>query len=286
MVAALTRTPISLPPSLRGPVASSPPQRPGGWCGGDKAHIDAWSLVLFVLDLLQTRFLFLPPPSLTTSPQHCVSTRSNVSLSLWQSLVQRATSPRAGALEADFAARNFLFESSPVGNGHSLLLHGPWHVLLPSSSGLFALIALRYQRSRQLRKSTGGAGNITRQFQRAKYDKLPTVDDSGVVLNDSEVEYHHQQYEERATQIASAGSHSTASTAHPDHDDTLIHSHKAVVGPDELVPGVEDPVPAEEETLKGTKNLLMWLPAIFDVSALRVCFEFRREDAIASEEPR
>lgn len=47
-----------------------------------------------------------------------------------------------------------------------------------------------------------------------------------------------------------------------------LKAHKPLVGPDELIPAQEIPVPKSGEPLEGSRTLLMWLPAIFDVSSL------------------
>lgn len=61
-----------------------------------------------------------------------------------------------------------------------------------------------------------------------------------------------------------------------DNDHEGVHAVKAVVGPDELLPGeVEDP-PKNGEKMVGFTQALMWLPAIFDVSgACLTLFIFR-----------
>lgn len=114
---------------------------------------------------------------------------------------------------------------------------------------------------------------------KAKYSKLP-VDDSGVVINASEYtlrdvdgqEFNGSQY---------------SRTDASDYDDQGIHAHKAVVGPDELVPGEVEPVEVQSPKLQGTKTLLMWLPAIFDVSASKESTHtyFRPVDAAAVDMP-
>jgi hypothetical protein len=80
-------------------------------------------------------------------------------------------------------------------------------------------------------------------------------------VHDSEEEEELDQQEDARLMQGGSGSY-TASTT---QEQTGIAAHKAVVGPDELVPGEQEPVPLEAEKLKGTKTLLMWLPAIFDV---------------------
>ena len=86
--------------------------------------------------------------------------------------------------------------------------------------------------------------------RKIKYKKLAVLVDSGVVLSDPDVvgEEEGSEFEDD-----SAG----ASTA--------IRSHKSIVGPDQLVPGEAELAPESPE-LKGFKALLMWLPAICDVS--------------------
>lgn len=56
-----------------------------------------------------------------------------------------------------------------------------------------------------------------------------------------------------------------------DEDIHGVHAHKAVVGPDELLPGEQEPVPKNGEKMVGFTQALMWLPAIFDVSHLLSC---------------
>lgn len=53
---------------------------------------------------------------------------------------------------------------------------------------------------------------------------------------------------------------------HDDQDVHGVHAHKAVVGPDELLPGEQEPMPKNGEKMVGFTQALMWLPAIFDVS--------------------
>ena len=91
------------------------------------------------------------------------------------------------------------------------------------------------------------------------YRKLAMVDDSGVVLNDTEItirgadDYDNEEGDEQ-------------DEASDDYDDgTGVKAHKSVVGPDEIVPGEEEAV-AKAEKLAGAKTMLMWLPALFDVS--------------------
>ena len=73
-----------------------------------------------------------------------------------------------------------------------------------------------------------------------------------------------QEWGQPAYRIGGGGTSATSSSA------TLappVAAHKAVVGPDELVPGEIEPVEDKNEQLEGTKTLLMWLPALFDVSS-------------------
>ena len=86
----------------------------------------------------------------------------------------------------------------------------------------------------------------------AAYTRLP-AEDSGVVIQNNESYLAIDTADE---------SHITLRGTEP-HPPVL--AHKSVVGPDELVPGAELPVEKQSEELSGTKALLMWLPAIFDV---------------------
>lgn len=115
-------------------------------------------------------------------------------------------------------------------------------VLFPAPSGLGALLAMRSKKRIQ---------RASRSYKAKKYARLP-IDDSGVVINPSEITL-------RSVDDDAPGDL-------PDHlDDGMgVHAHKSVVGPDELVPGIEEPV-AQAQSLSGARNLLMWLPAIFDV---------------------
>ena len=74
-----------------------------------------------------------------------------------------------------------------------------------------------------------------------------------------------QDSDEEEDELIQGGNAAASSSASNEETQTGIAAHKAVVGPDELVPGEETPEPKEAEKLKGTKTLLMWLPAIFDV---------------------
>lgn len=130
-----------------------------------------------------------------------------------------------------------------------------------------------------------------------RYAKIPSSDivDSGVVLNDNghQIDYNNnassitmrtvvedlvddEEEQEEETrwsgrQQSNGGSAGTSTTLQDDEEEentTLgLHAKKAVVGPDELIPVIDEgPEPKLEEKLQGTKQLLMWLPAIFDVS--------------------
>lgn len=102
------------------------------------------------------------------------------------------------------------------------------------------------------------------------YRKLAMVDDSGVVLNDTEItirgadEYEHEEEEEDQDESS-------------DDDGTGVKAHKSVVGPDEIVPGQEEAI-AKAEKLAGAKTMLMWLPALFDVSYISL----RRQTSTSS----
>lgn len=92
--------------------------------------------------------------------------------------------------------------------------------------------------------------------QPGDYRKLAMVDDSGVVLNDTEITIRTaEDYEEEEEQEDDSS----------DDDGTGVKARKSVVGPDEIVPGQEAAI-AKAEKLAGAKLMLMWLPALFDVS--------------------
>lgn len=111
-------------------------------------------------------------------------------------------------------------------------------------AGLVALYAIRYARRQSFRKSGGN-----------KYSKLATVDDSGVVLDYGVQEEQDEQDQAEVEQ------------QHEQDDGVGVHAHKGVVGPDELVPGEAEDVQPLAQQLSGVKALLMWMPAMFDVSS-------------------
>ena len=162
------------------------------------------------------------------------------------------------------------------------------------------MLALR-QRTRYIQSKRGDASR--KQRARGGYAKVPVVDDSGVVLGSESANANEsmwgggfdesritlrgvddrmrEQYEDEleeeererqhqwgqpAYRIGGGGGGTEAASSPSATQVPAVAAHKAVVGPDELVPGEIEPVEDKNEQLEGTKTLLMWLPALFDVS--------------------
>lgn len=80
--------------------------------------------------------------------------------------------------------------------------------------------------------------------------------------DDDEEDEHSNGFTQRNTET-------NASDIQQDYDDDQgIHAVKPVVGPDELLPGDQEQLPKNGEKMVGFTQALMWLPAIFDVSAV------------------
>lgn len=134
---------------------------------------------------------------------------------------------------------------------------------LMSHAGLVAFQIVKYRaRTIARRKSLHNSKH--------KYAKIPTiVDDSGVVLNtESSITMRtvvdDGDEEEQASEYVDEDMRRNGGRA----DEVIegVHAHKAVVGPDELLPGDQEPMPKNGEKMVGFTQALMWLPAIFDVS--------------------
>lgn len=117
-------------------------------------------------------------------------------------------------------------------------------------TGLVVFLALRTRRRLAQRRA---------QRKRGQYTKLPPIDDSGVVLNNESAITMRTVADDSEDEDGDFGH------AQTEGGSSSIAAHKAVVGPDELLPGETEPQPKEAEVLAGSRTLLMWLPAIFDV---------------------
>jgi hypothetical protein len=128
-------------------------------------------------------------------------------------------------------------------------------------TGLVAFQIVKY-RARVIQRRKAIAS--TSRSSKNGYSKLPMVADSGVVLNtESSITLRTVAGEDDEDDEYTSG----GVYQEEDDDDVGVHAHKAVVGPDELLPGEEAPPPKNGEKMVGFTQALMWLPAIFDVSS-------------------
>lgn len=95
------------------------------------------------------------------------------------------------------------------------------------------------------------------------------TDDSGVVLNTESSITMRTVADEDDDEVDAFARRRNGNGQYDDDDDDDhegVHAVKAVVGPDELLPGEVEDFPKNGEKMVGFTQALMWLPAIFDVS--------------------
>ncbi|KAK9894395.1 hypothetical protein P389DRAFT_95753 [Cystobasidium minutum MCA 4210] len=105
-----------------------------------------------------------------------------------------------------------------------------------------------------------------RRASKHKYAKIPTintVDDSGVVLNTESSITLRTVADDESDEDEDDGV--IQAEVHGDETEEGVHAVKAVVGPDELLPGETESPPKNGEKMVGFTQALMWLPAIFDI---------------------